>query len=63
LIIYLPLNPLAYMLATLGRQELPPLSLAGVKWSAHAVHFGFHLFLGGAGLAMHRWALLRGLKG
>jgi hypothetical protein len=62
LLVYLPLNPVAYMLAVLGRHELPPLSMAGVKWSADTVHFGFHLFLGGAGLAAHRWALLRGAE-
>jgi hypothetical protein len=32
-----------------------------MKWSANSVHFGFHLALGGAGLAAHRWALKRGL--
>ena len=61
LLVYLPLNPVAYLLAVLGRQELAPLSIAGVKWSANSVHFGFHLALGGAGLAAHRWALKRGL--
>jgi hypothetical protein len=62
LLIYLPLNPIAYLLAVLGRQELAPLNIAGVKWSADTVHFGFHLLLGGAGLAAHRWALQRGLR-
>jgi hypothetical protein len=62
LLIYLPLNPVAYLLATLGRHELPPLSIAGVKWPADTVHYGFHLILGGAGLAAHRWALSRGAK-
>lgn len=61
LLVYLPLNPVAYLLAVLGRQELAPLSIAGVKWSANSVHFGFHLVLGGVGLAAHRWALRRGL--
>jgi hypothetical protein len=58
--IYLPLNPVSYLLAVLGREELAPLNIAGVKWSADSVHFGFHLVLGGAGLAAHRWALERG---
>jgi hypothetical protein len=58
--IYLPLNPVAYLLAVLGREELAPLNIAGVEWSADSVHFGFHLVLGGAGLAAHRWALERG---
>ena len=60
LLVYLPLNPVAYLLAVLGRQELAPLNIAGVKWSANSVHIGFHLALGGAGLAVHRWALKRG---
>lgn len=60
LLIYRPLNPVVYLLAVLERQELAPLGIAGVKWSADSVHFGFHLALGGAGLAAHRWALQRG---
>jgi hypothetical protein len=62
LLVYLPLNPIAYLLAILGRHELAPLSIGAVKWSADTVHFGFHLFLCGAGLIAHRWALRRGLK-
>jgi len=61
LLVYLPLNPVAFMLAVLGRQEMAPLSVAGVKWSATSVHFGFHLLLCGAGVLAHRWALRRGL--
>ncbi len=57
MVVYLPLNPVAYLLAVLGREELAPLSIAGVKWSADSVNLGFHLVLGGAGLAAHRWAL------
>jgi hypothetical protein len=62
LLVYLPLNPIAYLLAVLGRQELAPLSIGGIQWSADVVHFGFHMFLGVTGLAAHRWALGRGLK-
>ena len=62
LLVYQPLNPLAYLLATLGGRELPPLSIAGVKWPAQTVHYGFHVILGGAGLALHRWAVTRGSK-
>jgi hypothetical protein len=61
LLVYLPLNPVAYLLAVLGRQELAPLSMAGMKWPANSVHFGFHLLLGGVGLAAYCWALKRGL--
>jgi hypothetical protein len=56
-LIYLPLNPVAFLLAYLGRQELSPLTLMGRTWSATAVHFAFHLVLGGAGLAAYAWAL------
>lgn len=58
---YLPLNPVAFLLAYLGRQELAPLSLFGWRLAAPAVHMGFHLLLGGLGLLLHRWALRREL--
>ena len=56
---YLPLNPVAYMLAYLGRQELAPLTVAGMTCSATTVHFAFHLAIGATGVAAHRWALRR----
>jgi hypothetical protein len=62
LLVYLPLNPIAYLLAILGRHELAPLSFGGAGWSADAVHFAFHLFLGTTGLAAHRWALRRSVR-
>jgi hypothetical protein len=58
---YLPLNPVAYLLAYLGRQELAPLVIVGWRWPAPLVHFVFHFLLGGIGLAVHRWALGREL--
>jgi hypothetical protein len=61
LLAYSPLNPVAYLLAVLGRQEMAPLNVAGVKWTATSVHFAFHFLLGAAGIAAHRWALRRGL--
>jgi hypothetical protein len=61
LLVYMPLNPAAYLLAVLGGQELAPLNIVGVKWTATTVHFAFHLLLGGAGVAVHRCALRRGL--
>ena len=61
LAVYLPLNPVAYLLAVLGsrsRRHLPsPDQVAGRQLSISR----FHLALGGAGLAAHRWALKRGL--
>jgi hypothetical protein len=56
---YLPLNPVAYLLAYLGRQELAALALFGWQWPATFVHFSFHILLGAAGFAVHRWALGR----
>jgi hypothetical protein len=56
---YLPINPVAYLLAYLGRQELAPLALFGWQWPATFVHFSFHFLLGAAGFAVHRWALKR----
>jgi hypothetical protein len=59
LLVYLPLNPAAFMLAVLARQEMAPLNLAGIQWSAATVHFAFHVLLAGAGFAAYRWALRR----
>ena len=59
LLVYLPLNPAAFMLAILGRQEMMSLNLAGIEWSAATVHFTFHLLLAAAGFAAYRWALRR----
>ena len=56
---YLPVNPVAFLLAYLGRQELPPLTLFGLGWPGSSVHFIFHLLFGGAGIALHRWGLRR----
>ena len=56
---YLPVNPVAYLLAYLSRQELAPLGIAGWKMPATAVHFAFHLMIGSVGLAAHQWALKR----
>ncbi|HEX9786948.1 MAG TPA: hypothetical protein VGB09_02935 [Candidatus Binatia bacterium] len=56
---YLPLNPVAFVLALLSRQELPPLSLPGWQWSGTTVHLTFHFLLGAIGYAAHRWALAR----
>ena len=58
---YLPLNPVAYLLAFLGQQEPMALKLAGWQVPARVTHFAFHLLLGAAGWATHRWALRREL--
>jgi hypothetical protein len=56
---YLPLNPVAFVLAILSRQELPPLVLFGGQWPGHYVHLIYHVLLGAAGYGLHRWALRR----
>jgi hypothetical protein len=58
---YLPINPVAFLLAYLGRQELAPLGIAGWKAPAPVVHMVFHLLIGGMGLIAYRWALRREL--
>jgi hypothetical protein len=58
-LMYLPLNPVAFLLAYLGRQELSPLKLLGATWPATSVHFAFHFLLAGTGLVAYVWALRR----
>jgi hypothetical protein len=59
-LVYLPLNPVAFLLAYLGRQQLPPLQIAALKLPATGVQFGFHLLLAAAGLTAYRWGLRKG---
>jgi len=56
---YLPLNPVAFVLAFLSRQELPPLALLGMQWSGTVTHLIFHIVLGTSGYLLYRWALQR----
>lgn len=58
-LLYLPLNPIAFLLAYLGRKDMTPLILWGWKWSAGAVHFLFHFFILGSGLMTYWWTLRR----
>jgi hypothetical protein len=62
LAVYLPLDPVVYVLAVVGREELAPFGIGGASWSPDNLHFAFHVVLGGAGLAAHRWALKRILR-
>ena len=57
--LYLPLNPVAFLLYYLGEKEMAPLSLWGWQWPASAVHFTFHILLLMSGLLIYRWALRR----
>jgi len=56
---YLPLNPVAFVLAYLSRQELPPLALFGGQWPGLYIHLIYHVALGAVGYALYRWALKR----
>lgn len=56
---YLPLNPVAFVLAFLSRQELPPLALLGMQWPGTLTHLMFHTALGISGYLLYRWALAR----
>jgi hypothetical protein len=56
---YLPLNPVAFVLAFLSRQELPPLALFGMQWPGTLTHLIFHIALGTSGYLLYRWALTR----
>jgi len=58
-LLYLPLNPVAFLLAQLERKEMAPLFLWGWKASAPLVHFLFHFFLAGSALLVYRWSLRR----
>ncbi len=60
---YGTINPVMFLVAYLGRQELTPLAIFGWQLTATWVHFGFHLLLGGVGYRLHRWALRKELVG
>jgi hypothetical protein len=61
LLVYLPLNPVAFLLAILSRQEYPVLSIAGYQWHAGTIHFFVHLLFIGSALLAYHWALRREL--
>jgi len=56
---YLPVNPMAFVLAYLGQRELQPLTQFGLGWPAPWVHFTFHFLFGGAGCALQGLGLRR----
>jgi hypothetical protein len=60
-LLYLPLNPVAFLLFQTGSENLQrPLVLWGSKWSASTILFLFHFFLLATGLLVHRHALKKG---
>jgi len=60
LAVYLPLNPVIYMLAIVAQQEPP--SITAVTWPADSVHFGFHVAFAASGLVAFHHALRRRLR-
>jgi len=58
-LLYLPLNPVAFLLYYLGRKEVAPLVLGGWQWPVPVLHFLFHFSLFGLGLLAFHWALRR----
>jgi hypothetical protein len=56
---YLPLNPVAFLLAFLSREELQPLAIFGMQWPGTLTHLTFHILLGATGYALYRRALKR----
>ena len=59
-LVYLPLNPVAFLLFHLGGKDMAPLVLWGWKWPAPSIHFLFHFLLLGSALPIYGWALKRG---
>jgi hypothetical protein len=60
MIVFLPLNPVVYLLAVAGVTEPARFSIVGADWSPGVANIAFHLAYAAAGLAAHRWALERG---
>ncbi len=58
-LLYLPLNPVAFLLYHLEGLELSPLKLWQWQWDAPTVHFAFHFSLLVAGLLFYGVALKR----
>lgn len=59
MVVYLPLNPVVYVLAVAGVTEPVRFSVAGVDWPPGVANLSFHLAYGTAGFVAHRWALAR----
>jgi len=58
---YLPLNPVAFLLAFLSREELQPLRIFGMQLPGTFTHLAFHVSLGATGYSLYRRALRREL--
>ncbi len=58
-LLYLPLNPVAFLLHLLEGLELSPLRLGALQWDPATVHLAFHLTLLVSGLIFYGIALRR----
>lgn len=58
-LVYLPANPVGFLLYHLAGREMPPFVVGGWRWPAAAIHVGFHLLVFGSGLLGYHWALRR----
>jgi len=58
-LLYLALNPIAFLLRHLEVYELLPLELGRWRWEATTVHVIYHCFLLLSGLGLYGWALKR----
>ncbi|MBI2358395.1 MAG: hypothetical protein HYV04_05745 [Deltaproteobacteria bacterium] len=58
-LVYLPANPIGFLLFHLGRKEMAPFVVGGWRWPAGVIHAAFHLFVFGLGLLAYRLALRR----
>jgi hypothetical protein len=53
-------NPAAFLIYLLAEKELAPVDFLGLRWSAPAAHFGFHVCFLALGFAAYGWSLKRG---
>jgi hypothetical protein len=59
-LVYLPLNPFAFLLSFLGGGDLGnPVFVLGLRWSAQAIHILFHAVLLACGILLCHWLLAR----
>jgi hypothetical protein len=58
-LLYLPLNPIAYLLSYLGGREMSVLVVGGRTWSASGIHLLFHFLIFLSGIMVYRFGLWR----
>jgi hypothetical protein len=58
-LVFLPANPIAFLLAFLSEQPLPSLKVGAVEVQGNQFHLAFHLLLGSAGAAAYFMSMRR----